>query len=507
MQNPALDFLFAFNAAITNIRLYPSSSEIIQESVARMNKALQKALEESAPLEFAETDNRLLIGGLPLAQKQYQKPQISSFLAWMSDLGIKSLVFSEGTDREEIFAFISILGKGAEKIEEAGGLDKMIFDAGIRNITVDKKVYVTMGPDQRIVSGSGDRNNIGEQENKDAQSREAKQEQPERAKEQGGGRGPAAQSGNPERVKDAIIRLMKGDATPLADQDIASAIPAALGRMIDAGRQDSASGLLVRMEKALYEGPPEVRRAVSETVENVIKSLTPSQILNILLKDFENKGGQKKVFHAGNLFALYTETIERLLDRLYESPEKSERNRIIQALTHIGRPVAEPVTKRLGREAPWYYTRNLTLLLGRVGGQEHIDVLESLIAYPDYRVQLEAVKSIQSISGENAGAVLLKNIEEADRRLASYIISVIGAQRYREAVPYLIEVLESKRLRAGRREREEILAKSCEALGRIQAVEAVSALEKIARERGLIKGCSEKVRTAAAKALANIKRG
>ncbi|MCF8111590.1 MAG: HEAT repeat domain-containing protein [Desulfobacteraceae bacterium] len=505
MQNPALEFLFAFNAAITNIRLYPSSSEIIQESVARMNKALQKALEESAPLEFAETDNRLLVQGLALTQKQHQKPQVSSFLAWMSDLGIKSLSFSEGTDRDEIFAFISILGKSAEQIEETGSLDRMISDAGIKNIAIGKKVYVTMGPDQRIVSGSGDRNQATEKENKAAPAREAKNEHPGFSK--GEGREAYAHSGSQAMLKEAMSRVMKGDATPLADPGIAAAMPAALGRMIDSGGRDSASELLARMEKALYEGSPEVRRAVSESIENIVKSLTPSQILDILLKDFENKGGQKKAFHAGNLFALYTETIERLLDRLYESPEKSERNRIIQALTHIGRPAAELVEKRLSQDAPWYYTRNLALLLGRIGGQEHIDVLEVLIAYPDYRVQLEAVKSIQSISGEKAGAVLLKNIEEADRRLASYIISVIGALRYQEAVPYLIEVLESKRLRGGRREREEILAKSCEVLGRIQAAEAVSALEKIVRERGLIKGYSEKVRTAAAKALVNIKRG
>lgn len=501
MQNPAVDFLFAFNAAITNIRLYPRSSAIIQDSVSRMHKTLQQALEEASPLEFAEADNRLLVRGQPLSVKQQQKPQVNSFLARMSDLGIKSIRFSEGTDADELLAFISILDKSPEQIEEAGGLGGLVFDAGIRNITVDEKVYVTMGPDQRIVSDSADRRETEKQDG-DAAAKEEKQGQPGESGDKK--QGPFTQSG---KIKDGLLRVMKGDASPLADPGIASAVPGAFGKMIDTGRQDSALDFLSRMEKLMYEGPPELRRAVSETLENILNNLSSTQILAILLEDSGNKGGQKQSFYPASLVSLYTGAIERLLDRLRDSPEKTERNRIVQAITHIGKPAADPVIKRLGQDEPWYYTRNLVLLLGRIGGQEHVEVIEPLIAYRDYRVQLEAVKSIQSINGEKAGAVLLKNIEKSDPRLASFIISVIGALRYQPAVPYLIEVLESKKLRYGRREREEIQAKSCEALGRLRAVEAVSVLEKIVREKGLIKGYSEKVRNAAIKALANIKRG
>lgn len=501
MQKPAIEFLFAFNAAITNIRLYPPSSPIIQESIVRMQKILQQALEKSTFVEFAESDKKLLVYGHPLAEKQQKKPQVSAFLSLMADLGIKSIRFSEGIETREIFAFINIFARTPEQIEEAGGPGRLFSEAGIKNISIDEKVYVTIGQDQRIVSGDS-----REKGSKDEPRTEKTESQGEKEAAESAGRGSVPKE-KPGRLKDAVFCIMRGDNSPLADPAIAAVLPAAVGRMIEGGRQDAAFELLRQMGKALTGDVPEVRSVAAQALENVIKNLSASHIVDLLLKDFEKKGDQKEAFYVASLLALYTEAIERLLDRLRDSSEKSERNRTIQAITHIGQPAVEPVIKRINQDAPWYYIRNLALLLGRIGGEKEMDVLEPLIAYPDYRVQLEAVKSIQSINGEKAGAVLLKNIEEADPRLAGYIISVIGALRYQDAAPYLIEVLESKRLRRSRAVRDEIMAKACEALGRIQAVEAVSALEKIVRERGLLKGYPEKVRTAATKALFNIKRG
>ncbi|MFW6081128.1 MAG: HEAT repeat domain-containing protein [Desulfosalsimonas sp.] len=201
-----------------------------------------------------------------------------------------------------------------------------------------------------------------------------------------------------------------------------------------------------------------------------------------------------------------TGTVEQMLDRLRDSRDMHERLRTVQDITKIGQPAVKSVVCRINQGGPWYLIRNLALVLGRIGGEKQLDALEALVGYPDPRVQIEAVKSIQAINGEKAGPVLLKNIEKADPELVGYIISVLGALRCRQAVPYLLDLLESKQPRLSRHVRNDMLAKACEALGRLRAEQAVSSLEKIVRKKGLIRGYPENIRSAAAKALANIRR-
>ncbi|MFW6334652.1 MAG: HEAT repeat domain-containing protein [Desulfosalsimonas sp.] len=199
--------------------------------------------------------------------------------------------------------------------------------------------------------------------------------------------------------------------------------------------------------------------------------------------------------------------VERLLDRLYDSRDMQERFSAMREIEKIGQPAVKSIVQRINQGGPWYFIRNMTLLLGRIGDENQLEALEPLVCHPDSRVQLEAVKSIQAINGQNAGPVLLKKIEEVDPELVGYIISVLGALRCREAGPYLVELLESKQPGLSRRVRDDIRAKACEALGRLGAQEAVPVLEKIVRKKGFIKGYPEHIRSAASKALVNISRG
>ncbi|MBS0012568.1 MAG: hypothetical protein KFF46_01255, partial [Desulfobacterales bacterium] len=153
VEKTAVDFLFVLNAAITNIRLYPPTSEIIQTSVARMETALKEVLADGEPLEFAESEKNLLAAGQPLPEKQQQRPQIRSFLSMLLDFGIKSITFLPGITGPEISQFLQLMGKSPEEIQNAGGLGQMLENAGVSHIAIDEKIYVEKDADRQIVSG------------------------------------------------------------------------------------------------------------------------------------------------------------------------------------------------------------------------------------------------------------------------------------------------------------------------------------------------------------------
>ncbi|NOY68306.1 MAG: HEAT repeat domain-containing protein [Deltaproteobacteria bacterium] len=277
--------------------------------------------------------------------------------------------------------------------------------------------------------------------------------------------------------------------------------------MIEEGRADEA-GHILEAYHLISAGNLKKDEAIKALAGNMLQNLATADIIDLLLKETKSNESVKNKDDIFALVILGSNTVERLLDRLYDSHNMSERNRIVQALIRMGKPVMPPIIERLRQDAPWFYIRNLVLLVGRIGDASHFVVLERLLGHSDSRVQTEAIKSIQSIGGGTAGSVLVKHVSMVEDSLKAYIVSILGAMKTPEAVPVLIKMLEDRSVVKEKSERDELKEKICEALGRIGARQGITVLEKIVRTKGLfgLPANSERVRKAAAKALANIKR-
>lgn len=736
----AVELLFVMNAAITNIRLYPPTSAIIVNSVERMCGVLNDALSIAETLEYAESEKSLLVQGESLPEKEQRKPQISAFLEMMLDLGIKTISIDSGITKDEISAFIQIVGRTPGEIQQVGGLQKLIKQFQITHMRVDEKIYVEMDSEHKILAGMNlsdedfvrillgedsvseetveqirenlrdpnwfshlfqagvrrvldetenwkkadlsqafvdmidtidgitdfDKSDIAKQivysmdemtedllvslltqnldkvfgddsfrqfveelapekfarlfdrirrmvenpdlEKYDEQQIEAIKQVYEllksmeagkeilRATQEAGEKQDGARIDSADRIrklKAGLNRIIQGDTEPFSDPMVTADLPEAVKQLLSKGKDDAVSGLISKMGDALLNDDPKVRQAVaaillefdgefeqmdllekrielsqklvdyirlettitpeyekitdhlqslsktliendrSEDAEkildayhlihsgnlkkdeaiaalagNMLQNLATDAILDILLKDQTAGGAIKDDIYS--LVILGTTTIERLLDRLRDSHNMSERNRIVQVITRMGKPAIRPIVERLDQGGPWYYVRNLALLLGRIGDESHLRMLEPLLESGDHRIQREAIKSIQAIGGEGAGRILLDHLGEVNNQLKSYIVTALGAMQTKDAAPYLVGMLEDKYAVRNKAERDDLKEKVCEALGRLKSRQAIPALEKIVRAKGLlssIRGNPEKVRSAAAKALANIKRG
>ena len=82
--------------------------------------------------------------------------------------------------------------------------------------------------------------------------------------------------------------------------------------------------------------------------------------------------------------------IPALLDRLASSEDRTERHWILNRLTAMGDVVVEPAMARLDG-APWFLTRNLLVLLRRVGAHDALPP-DPYLAHADPRVRLEAAR-------------------------------------------------------------------------------------------------------------------
>ena len=260
--------------------------------------------------------------------------------------------------------------------------------------------------------------------------------------------------------------------------------------------------------QGIYTGSLEKNDAIVALSENMLQNISTDAILDILMKDgaTEDIDRQKKDIHS--LIIMGTTTVERLLDRLYETHNRSERSRIIQVITKIGKPAAPPVEERLRQGGPWFYIRNLVLLLGRLGDPSHLELLESVFTNEDLRVQRETVFAIQAINPAATGKILLRNLYTVGPENMGLLISVIGLLKYADAVPKLLSMLESGSSAIPKKEKNTVMVKICESLGKIGHPDAVDPLKTLSRSKGFlsIMSVDAEVRAAAAAALKAIKR-
>lgn len=240
---------------------------------------------------------------------------------------------------------------------------------------------------------------------------------------------------------------------------------------------------------------------VRELAGNMLKEIGTKDMLDILLKEFMSDN-EKNRRHVNQILIFFgTISIDTLLDVLQESRDMSERARILQIVSEIEQS-PDILVKKIHRGGPWYYLRNLILMLGKAGEEKHLPVLTPFLNHEDFRVQREALNSIYNIGGDKKGGIILSALKSNDERIQINIVDMLGAMQYQEAVPELIKILESKSLFSSKTS-DKLKEKICMALGSIGSEEAVSKLTSIAAQKSLLglKGFPENIKNAANEAL------
>jgi HEAT repeat protein/CRP-like cAMP-binding protein len=277
--------------------------------------------------------------------------------------------------------------------------------------------------------------------------------------------------------------------------------------MIRAEVYEESEPILDVFHRIRYRGAhpePEARELAGE----VLREIAANDVLDHLLEEFQS-GTEEHRRQAIRLLGLFGEaSMDRLLDLLEESRDMSVRVRILQVLSEIGTPAPDALARRIEKGGPWYYLRNLILMLGKVGRKENLRVLKPLLKHEDFRVRRETLNSIYNIGEDRRGEILVDALSADDDRLRLNIVDMLGALGYRPAARPLMELIEDGKSFFSAKISDQLQEKICTALGRIGAEEAVPLLGNIAGQKGLLglRAFPDSVREAAAHALADIGR-
>jgi len=247
--------------------------------------------------------------------------------------------------------------------------------------------------------------------------------------------------------------------------------------------------------------------AVRDISSEIIQNLASEEYLTILFKGL-NSNEKNKRNEASQILIKFGDVIlSRLLDIVQEVSDSNERINIIHLIIAMGQKAIPAIKDRINnKKAAWYYLRNMAYLLGNIGNETNVYMLQPLLLHENNKVRLEALKSIFQIGGKQRGPLLLSVLPKADDQFKINIIETLGNAKCAEAVPNLLDMLKKRSLLASQSQID-LQEKICIALGLIGSPEAISALSEIAESKSFlrIRSYPEKVKHAAGRALKSIK--
>ncbi len=150
LAKSAVELLIALNAALVNIHMYPSTSDMITTSVEVGYERLNKLLSMSNKLTLGEANNLLLVNGVKLDERDQARPPVIAFLSSLRRRDIFSILFSSGLSIEEFRAFLEVMGEEPDKLHSMGGVTEALKKRQVENILVNERRYISVSEDEDI---------------------------------------------------------------------------------------------------------------------------------------------------------------------------------------------------------------------------------------------------------------------------------------------------------------------------------------------------------------------
>ena len=135
---------------MSNLRLYPPASPMIDSSNDKAFAILQDIIETEGAVTVARSKTGLIVSGQALAGEDPETPQVAVFGQRMVDLQIKNITFEKGLDKAELRAFLESVSRTPATAADQGTLDPAMADAGSRHILLDGGRAAAVVEDQPV---------------------------------------------------------------------------------------------------------------------------------------------------------------------------------------------------------------------------------------------------------------------------------------------------------------------------------------------------------------------
>jgi hypothetical protein len=173
--------------------------------------------------------------------------------------------------------------------------------------------------------------------------------------------------------------------------------------------------------------------------------------------------------------------ISHLLDAFSEEENPNIRKFLIYLLGNMGVDVAHEAVKRLN-DKRMDNVISMISLIKECGGKDHVKHIRPFAKDKNRRISMEAIKTLLHFSDREGISYLKAYLRSDDSDLREQAMLLSGTYKVKDAVPYLIEILEKKDI-LGTKSYSKIPA--INALAQIGDPQAIEPLKKLYKSKGL----------------------
>jgi hypothetical protein len=440
------------------VSFYPSGHPSLTQAISRIAATFEEIPLPETGLEIDVTKSALFHGETPI-------PMMGRAVADLNrELYLRrasKLIFLPGLKTEEVIAFLSVISRDAQQIQDEGGLERVLLQAKVSRIWANRVDYESL---TEILK---------------------KEEEPQRPDE-----APASAEvlfDTPDNKRSAeqdalgaLLALLKTESDPARYREHM----VALNRLLQDERPDRKIESATRALSVLaahVEEPPKGNGEIARLAALGIREIATDDLILHYIGRLRDRGGSSRKEVETILATLGERAIKPLLDALSDEEDLISRKTIVDIVTRIGRAAVPAILDRLS-DSRWFIVRNMVTIIGSLGYPDLAPQVAGTLAHPDLRVKKEAIKALSKLAHPAAVTALGDLCFFPDEAVALTATAALSSKKEPEAVLYLYRrALQKDFLYPHFRLAHEAI----DSLRSIGTEEAVTALEDIARARAI----------------------
>lgn len=331
--------------------------------------------------------------------------------------------------QEDLLDFIRIISLSPDAIQQAGGLEKIMQEHGIRTIWANEfDLTVILGKRYEIESRGVVPAGLDEIE-RDGPDLPATQEPAI----------PPPEDTDPEQALQALLNRL----STTVDEDVypmlARRAVACCETLIT--NRGPAPALPLAELFSRHSTDPGNRKRISAAARAGLEKLAGrAEFLTFIL---DSPGAADGVsFHCclAVLAAGGQAAVIRAIDQMATTHNPAVRKRLTRLLARLGESAVAPILSLLD-DSRWYIVRSLTAILGDIGSQEAVPELERCLQHGDSKVAKEAIRSLAKIGGQKAEEAVAAVLAGPDPALWPQAMASLGGMKSGKGLDVLLQIV------------------------------------------------------------------
>ena len=341
---------------------------------------------------------------------------------------VKKITFSHDLFQEDVVELVKLLSLSPEQIHQAGGMDVMLAESGVRTIWVNEfDLEVIRGKREEIELSGIVPDGIEESEIAETVYPVEELQLPQ------------SEAIPPEQQLQELL----GRIETCTDDDIYLMLVRQAVACIDASQMRHEPHTLFLLIDLLagHAGNRQRSQGMQECAQFALEQIviTP-HIVPVALEQATQGAGLsfnalQAVLKAGGATA-----VSSAIDLLGRSNSIKARKMLSTLLGSLGE-AAVPILLNSVNDSRWFITRNICAILGVIASRKALPAVIECLKHSDIRVRKEAIRSLAQIAGDEAESAILNVLRDADKELYPQAVAALGIMKSRPALSELIKIV------------------------------------------------------------------